>query len=101
MLRSGMEKRQGDGLDSASQSAVKLGRFLPCERFHLLIHVKTLMVLPPYKGGIFRSAFGRAFRGAVCAAPRTDCDACILAGQDDQASGSSKGTVRIHQERGL
>jgi hypothetical protein len=56
MLRSGMEKRQGDGLDSASQSAVKLGRFLPCERFHLLIHVKTLMVRPPYKGEIFRSA---------------------------------------------
>jgi hypothetical protein len=76
MLRSGMEKRQGDGLDSASQSAVKLGRFLPCERFQLVIHVKTLMVLPPFKGGIFGAPWS-------------------------SASGSPKGTACIHEERCL
>lgn len=54
---------------------------LPCERFRLTFHVTSLMVLPPYKGGIFRGAFGNAFRRSVCAIRGTDCAECMLRGQ--------------------
>ncbi len=50
----------------------------PFERFRFTIKVSSLMVLPPYKGAVFRGAFGSAFRRVVCAVPRTDCAACIL-----------------------
>ena len=36
------------------------------------------MVLPPYKGAVFRGAFGNAFRRVVCAVPRADCATCLL-----------------------
>ena len=48
------------------------------ERFRFTIKVASLMVLPPYKGAVFRGAFGNAFRRIVCAVPRTDCAACML-----------------------
>ncbi len=48
------------------------------ERFQFSLKVKTLMVLPPYKGGIFRGAFGNAFRGVVCAVRGRDCTDCLL-----------------------
>ncbi len=50
----------------------------PFERFRFTIKVSSLMVLPPYKGAVFRGAFGNAFRRVVCAVPRADCAACIL-----------------------
>ncbi len=55
-----------------------VSKSLPCERFQLVLKVTSLMVLPPYKGGIFRSAFGNAFRRAVCVLPGSDCGQCIL-----------------------
>ncbi|MGA2403994.1 MAG: CRISPR system precrRNA processing endoribonuclease RAMP protein Cas6 [Syntrophobacteraceae bacterium] len=48
------------------------------ERFRLSIEVRSLMVLPPYKGAVFRGAFGNAFRRVVCAVPRVDCAVCML-----------------------
>ncbi len=50
----------------------------PFERFRFTIKVASLMVLPPYKGAVFRGAFGNAFRRVVCAVPRADCAACLL-----------------------
>lgn len=51
---------------------------LPFEKFRFSLRVTSLMVLPPYKGGIFRGAFGNAFRRVVCVAPREDCATCLL-----------------------
>ncbi len=48
------------------------------ERFRFTIKVASLMVLPPYKGAVFRGAFGNAFRRVVCAVPRQDCATCML-----------------------
>ena len=48
------------------------------ERFRFSLKVTRLMVLPPYKGSIFRGAFGGAFKRVVCAAPKADCTTCIL-----------------------
>ncbi len=50
----------------------------PFERFRFTIKVASLMVLPPYKGAVFRGAFGNAFRRIVCAVPRTNCATCML-----------------------
>lgn len=50
----------------------------PFERFRLAIEVTSLMVLPPYKGAVFRGAFGNTFRRLVCAVPREDCATCLL-----------------------
>lgn len=49
-----------------------------CERFRLFIRVTSLMVLPPYKGGVFRGAFGYTFRRVVCAVRNQECPSCIL-----------------------
>jgi len=49
-----------------------------CEKFRLFIRVTSLMVLPPYKGGVFRGAFGYAFRRIVCAVRNQECPSCIL-----------------------
>ena len=49
-----------------------------CERFRFSLKVTTLTVLPPYKGAVFRGAFGNAFRRVVCAAPKEDCTTCLL-----------------------
>lgn len=43
-------------------------------RFHL--KVTTFMELPPYKGAVFRGAFGSNFRKLVCAAPENPCEDC-------------------------
>ncbi len=50
----------------------------PFERFRFTIKVTSLMVLPPYKGAVFRGAFGNAFRRIVCAVPKADCTTCML-----------------------
>jgi hypothetical protein len=50
----------------------------PFERFRFTIKVTSLMVLPPYKGAVFRGAFGNAFRRVVCAIPRANCATCLL-----------------------
>ena len=51
------------------------------ERFRFSLKVTSLMVLPPYKGGVFRGAFGSAFRGVVCAIRRAECKECLLRNQ--------------------
>lgn len=48
------------------------------ERFRFTIKATTFMLLPPYKGAVFRGAFGSAFRRVVCAVPRADCSSCLL-----------------------
>lgn len=48
------------------------------ERFLFTLEVSSLMVLPPYKGAVFRGAFGGTFKRIVCAAPRADCPSCML-----------------------
>ena len=45
-------------------------------RFHL--QVQTLMVLPPYKGSVFRGIFGAGLRRLVCVAGTAPCQACLL-----------------------
>lgn len=39
------------------------------------------MVLPPYKGGIFRGAFGSTFRRIVCAIRVKECSDCLILNQ--------------------
>ena len=51
---------------------------LRCERFRLHLRIESLTILPPYKGGVFRGAFGRAFRKSVCALPKVRCEQCML-----------------------
>jgi len=51
---------------------------LPLETFRFFIKVSEVMVLPPYKGAVFRGALINAFRRLVCAVPRTDCKDCLL-----------------------
>ena len=51
---------------------------LPCETFRFSLLVKSLTVLPPYKGGIFRGAFGATFRRIVCPHQRGNCKTCLL-----------------------
>lgn len=53
---------------------------LPIDRFRFSIKATSLMVLPPYKGGIFRGAFGATFRRLVCGLRKDDCTSCILRG---------------------
>ncbi len=55
------------------------GRPLHCERFRFSLRLTSLMVLPPYKGGVFRGAFGAVFRRVVCAYRRAECADCLLA----------------------
>ena len=56
--------------------------FLSCAKFRLPLEVTTLMVLFPYKGGVFRGSFGNAFRKVVCAVPRGDgCTNCLMCHQ--------------------
>ena len=52
--------------------------FLSYGRFRFRLRVLSHLVLPPYKGSVFRGAFGSAFRRAVCAARQAECPTCIL-----------------------
>lgn len=70
-----------DNLTNFISPSEGLTQALPCEKFRLSLNIKSLTILPPYKGGIFRGAFGNAFRHAVCAMRATDCDACLLKSQ--------------------
>jgi hypothetical protein len=54
---------------------------LATERFRFSVRVASLMVLPPYKGGIFRGAFGSVFRSIVCATRAADCQKCLVRSQ--------------------
>jgi CRISPR-associated endoribonuclease Cas6 len=45
-------------------------------RFHL--RIRSLTVLPPYKGAVFRGALDNAFRRLVCPLPRNDCTRCEI-----------------------
>lgn len=51
---------------------------LPLETFRFSIEAAAMMVLPPYKGAVFRGALINVFRRLVCAVPRTDCTECLL-----------------------
>ncbi len=52
---------------------------LPYERFRFFIRITSRTILPPYKGSVFRGAFGNAFRKAVCIQRTGDCSACVAA----------------------
>ncbi|MBM4273114.1 MAG: CRISPR system precrRNA processing endoribonuclease RAMP protein Cas6 [Deltaproteobacteria bacterium] len=52
--------------------------FLTFARFRFHLRIQTLMVLPPYKGAVFRGAFGNVFRRLACVAPKANCPSCIL-----------------------
>lgn len=54
---------------------------LQCARFRFSIQTTSLLVLKPFKGGVLRGAFGRAFKQAVCVAPEKDCKTCLLQSQ--------------------
>lgn len=45
-------------------------------RFQL--RMRTLTVLPPYKGAVLRGALDNAFRRLACPLPRSHCDQCDL-----------------------
>ncbi|MEW6386141.1 MAG: CRISPR system precrRNA processing endoribonuclease RAMP protein Cas6 [Thermodesulfobacteriota bacterium] len=60
------------------ESDDKIVPFLSYARFCFHLRVKTLMVLPPYKGAVFRGAFGNALRRLVCVAKGAPCDSCLL-----------------------
>lgn len=63
-------------------SEPELGKLaLVTERFLLSLRVTSLTVLPSYKGGVFRGAFGSTFRRLVCAVRNQDCTTCILRGK--------------------
>jgi CRISPR-associated endoribonuclease Cas6 len=46
------------------------------ETFRFHVRMRTLTVLPPYKGAVFRGALDNAFRKAACPFPRRRCDDC-------------------------
>lgn len=52
--------------------------FLSFAKFRFTLRVNSPMVLPPYKGAVFRGAFGNSFKRLVCIAPKADCSLCSL-----------------------
>lgn len=52
--------------------------FLPFAKFCFHLKVTSLMILPAYKGAVFRGAFGNALKKAVCLAPGTECLQCLI-----------------------
>jgi hypothetical protein len=69
------ESKQGNPVPAVADLT---GR-LPCERFRFTIKIQSSTILPLYKGGVFRDAFGNAFRKSVCAMKQVkDCDTCML-----------------------
>ncbi len=52
--------------------------FLKFARFRFHLQVCTLMILPPYKGAIFRGVFGAGLRRLVCVTRQRDCNGCLL-----------------------
>lgn len=65
--------------DLPVENSTEPEHYLPVKKFRFTITIRTLTVLPPYKGGVFRGAFGNSFRKAVCALKKIqDCTACIL-----------------------
>jgi CRISPR-associated endoribonuclease Cas6 len=64
---------------TATASGHDLPFVLETLRFHL--NMRTLNVLPPYKGALLRGALDNAFRRLVCPLPRDDCDHCRVHGQ--------------------
>ena len=47
-------------------------------RFSLLLRVRDGILLPTYKGSVFRGGFGWAFRKVVCTIKRSNCADCPL-----------------------
>lgn len=52
--------------------------FLSFARFRFALRITSTMVLPPYKGAVFRGAFGNGFRQLICMSPKADCYSCIM-----------------------
>ncbi|MCP4747953.1 MAG: CRISPR system precrRNA processing endoribonuclease RAMP protein Cas6 [Desulfobacteraceae bacterium] len=48
------------------------------ETFRFQVRIRTLTVLPPYKGAVFRGAFVNAFRRLACSTPSKDCERCNM-----------------------
>ncbi|MBW1699611.1 MAG: CRISPR system precrRNA processing endoribonuclease RAMP protein Cas6 [Deltaproteobacteria bacterium] len=51
---------------------------LPLARFKFSLKTTSPLILPPYKGAVFRDAFGSVFRQIVCANPKWKCANCLL-----------------------
>lgn len=47
-------------------------------RFRFILKVIENLNLPPYKGAVFRGAFGSVFRKIVCITKNKDCASCLL-----------------------
>jgi hypothetical protein len=63
-------------------TASDISHYLSCETFRFYLEILSFTILPPYKGGVFRDAFGNAFRKSVCAMKQVkDCDSCFLKGK--------------------
>lgn len=59
--------------------AANLFQYFPCEIFRFNLKIMSQTILPPYKGGVFRDAFGNAFRKSVCAKKQVkNCDTCMI-----------------------
>lgn len=52
--------------------------FLNFARFRFHLQVRTLMILPPYKGAVFRGVFGAGLRRLVCVTHQRECHGCPL-----------------------
>jgi len=46
--------------------------------FSFCIRATSRLLLPAYKGSVFRGGFGHAFRRACCTAGMKDCSSCLL-----------------------
>jgi len=51
---------------------------MPLARFRFTLKATSPIILPLYKGAVFRGAFGGVFRRIVCANPRGECADCLL-----------------------
>lgn len=48
------------------------------KKFAFILRAEEDILLPGYKGSVFRGAFGWAFRHTVCVTKALDCNGCIL-----------------------
>lgn len=47
-------------------------------KFEFCLAVQGQLLLPAYKGAVFRGAFGHAFKRVVCVSRQKDCEPCLI-----------------------
>lgn len=52
--------------------------FLSYARFRFTLRFRSLTLLPPYKGAVFRGAFGTSLRRLLCVSQQSNCQPCLL-----------------------